>query len=73
MKKLEKMYDKFYDLRDKEEDEEAEKYYKNILLKHYGTNAKCPHCYNYLLKSDLREYTYLCILCDENFYKGEER
>ena len=59
-----------------------EKYYneKNIIkkyiLKHkiyknYGTNKKCPKCNHKLLISDLKEYQYLCLNCDENFYDFE--
>ena len=31
----------------------------------------CPHCSSYLFKSDLPQYDYVCIDCDENFYKSE--
>ena len=32
---------------------------------------RCPRCRGILLDSDLPEYTYLCPLCDENFYEFE--
>lgn len=36
-----------------------------------GLTHRCPHCGHALVESDLPEYTYLCPLCDENFYKFE--
>ena len=44
---------------------------KRKLFKQYGTNKKCPKCNHPLLTSDLEEYTYLCLNCDENFYSVE--
>lgn len=31
------------------------------------TDKKCPHCGRYLFKSDLPQYDYVCVECDENF------
>lgn len=35
------------------------------------TNKKCPKCGEQLNKSDVKGYDYVCLECDENFYKGE--
>ena len=35
------------------------------------TNKKCPHCDAILYCSDLPEYDYVCIECEENFYECE--
>lgn len=59
--------DKYYN----EENEEKQNEIYQQLCNKYGTNKNCPHCNNQLLKSDLPDYKYLCILCDENFYDIE--
>ncbi len=41
------------------------------LYRNYGTNKNCIKCGNQLLVSDLKEYKYLCLECDENFYEFE--
>lgn len=41
------------------------------LYKKYGTNRKCCKCGKQLLESDLRDYKYLCLYCEENFYEFE--
>lgn len=63
MSKYQKLLEKYYDLQDATTKEE--------LIKKYGTDKKCPKCNAILLKSDLKEYKYLCIECDENFYDIE--
>ena len=35
------------------------------------TDKQCPHCGCYLFKSDLPQYDYVCVDCDENFYECE--
>ena len=35
------------------------------------TNKKCLHCQSTLFKSDLPQYDYVCVECDENFYECE--
>ncbi len=35
--------------------------------------AKCPRCGWPLLKSDLVDYDFVCMNCDENFYRFEVR
>lgn len=35
------------------------------------TAAKCPRCGEFLFKSDLPQYDYVCFVCDENFYDCE--
>ena len=63
MSKYQKLLEKYYDLQNTVT--------KKELIKKYGTNKKCPECNANLLKSDLKEYKYLCIECDENFYNIE--
>ena len=41
------------------------------LYSKYGTNKKCLKCGRQLLISDLKQYKYLCLNCDENFYSFE--
>ena len=31
----------------------------------------CPKCKINLIKSDVKEYDFLCVKCDENFYNCE--
>ena len=63
MKKYQKLLEKYYNLQDTTIKEE--------LIKKYGTDKKCPKCNAILLKSDLKEYKYLCVECNENFYNIE--
>ena len=35
------------------------------------TNKECPRCGRLLYHSDLIDYSYVCIHCDENFYNME--
>ena len=35
------------------------------------TDAKCPKCGQPLYYSDLMDYEYVCVQCDENFYSIE--
>lgn len=37
----------------------------------YGTDKKCFRCGSQLLISDLKQYEYLCLECNENFYSFE--
>lgn len=36
-------------------------------------NKHCPHCGCFLYKSDVDQYDYVCVDCDENFYECEVR
>lgn len=51
--------------------EELRKRVKQKIYQKYETNRHCIKCGNKLLVSDLKEYKYLCLECDENFYKFE--
>ena len=51
--------------------EELRKRVKQKIYKKYETNRHCIKCENKLLVSDLKEYKYLCLECDENFYEFE--
>ena len=42
-------------------------------LKYFKTEKECLHCGNKLYKSDLKDYTYVCYECEENFYEFETR
>ena len=36
-----------------------------------NTDKECPRCGCFLLESDLPQYDYVCMECDENFYECE--
>ncbi len=38
------------------------------IVKELLTDKKCPHCDALLYLSDLPDYEYVCIECEENFY-----
>lgn len=44
---------------------------RDNITKKYGVKKYCGNCNHELIKSDLREYTYLCLECDENYYEFE--
>ena len=44
---------------------------KQKIYQKYVTNRHCTKCGKPLLVSDLKEYKYLCLECDENFYAFE--
>ena len=49
-------------------------HYVNSLI--YTTNRfdpkrKCPHCGRHVLLSDLKDYSFQCPFCDEDFYSFE--
>lgn len=41
------------------------------IVKELLTDKRCPHCDAPLYCSDLPEYDYVCIECEENFYECE--
>ena len=41
------------------------------IVKELRTDKKCPHCDASLYCSDLPQYDYVCIECEENFYECE--
>lgn len=45
--------------------------YAITLCNKYATSAKCPKCGHYLYTSDLSNYAFVCLKCDENFYSVE--
>ena len=65
MKKYITLLEQYYYERNKTHDLEEQ------LYKNYGTNRKCCKCGKQLLESDLRDYKYLCLYCEENFYEFE--
>lgn len=64
-------YNKKLERYEYEDDDSKREKLKEELVKEYGTNKKCPKCGDILLKSDLKEYSYLCLECNENFYSME--
>ena len=62
-----KMLDEFYDAPTREIHEKI----KKELLEKYNTGKRCFRCNSPLLPSDLKDYTYLCLECDENMYEFE--
>ena len=67
MSKYSTLLKKYYDTEDTQKIQEI----KNALFEQFATDKKCCKCSSPLLKSDLKEYKYLCIECDENFYNFE--
>lgn len=63
----EKLLEKYYS----EENEKEKQLLEQELYKEYGTDEKCFRCGNRLLVSDLKQYKYLCLSCDENMYEFE--
>ena len=61
------LLEQYYEIDD---DIEREKF-EQILYQKFGTDKKCFRCGNQLIVSDLKEYKYLCLNCDENFYEFE--
>lgn len=43
----------------------------SAIVEEITTNKKCPRCGEILYCSDLPEYDYVCVECDENFYECE--
>lgn len=41
------------------------------IIEECRTDKECPHCGCFLFKSDLPQYDYVCVECDENFYSVE--
>lgn len=54
-----------------EDNEDKLKQIEHNLYSKYGIDKKCFRCGSQLLISDLKDYKYLCINCDENFYEFE--
>ena len=55
---------------DDENDDELVIIVHNI-VKELLTDKRCPHCDAPLYLSDLPQYDYVCIECEENFYECE--
>lgn len=64
-------YNSLLDIYYNEENKEERKEIAKIIYNFYGVEEKCPRCHNKLFKSDLEDYSYLCLDCDENFYSIE--
>lgn len=41
------------------------------IVEEITTDKKCPRCGSNLYCSDIEEYDYVCVECDENFYNCE--
>lgn len=46
-------------------------YAVHSIVKDIETDKKCPSCGSMLYCSDLPEYDYVCVECEENFYDCE--
>lgn len=68
-----KKYNKLLKQYEKEENKNKRRYLKKIIYKKYSTNVKCFRCGKNLLISDLKDYDYLCLNCNENMYSFEAR
>lgn len=66
-RRYKKLLDQYYE----EENEDKQYKLEHQLHNKYGTNKKCAKCGKQLLISDLKQYKYLCLNCDENFYSFE--
>lgn len=42
-------------------------------LRRYSTNVKCPKCNRNLTLSIIKDYSFTCLNCEEDFYKMEVR
>lgn len=62
-----KQLDNYYN----EDNETQREIIKEQLHKRFGVDKKCKKCRDKLLKSDIADYSYLCLSCDENFYSFE--
>lgn len=67
-RRYKQLLDQYYELQNDNKDTQR---IEQKLYQRYGTNKYCPKCNNQLLVSDLKQYRYLCIKCDENFYSFE--
>ena len=61
---MNELLDKFYNTDDEEERENI----KEKLIKRYGVKRYCHCCGTEVIKSDLPQYPYLCLECDENMF-----
>lgn len=68
---MKRRYNQLLDEYYKADDEDKIKLIKDKLYQKYGTNKKCFRCGCQLLVSNLKQYKYLCLNCDENFYEFE--
>jgi acetyl-CoA carboxylase beta subunit len=65
--KLTKMLEQLDDTTDAKKQEELKQKIFNI----FGTDKKCFRCKSQLLISDLKNYSFLCLKCDENMFNFE--
>lgn len=56
-----------------EENDDALVIIVHNIVKELLTDKRCPHCDAPLYCSDLPQYDYVCIECEENFYECEVR
>jgi hypothetical protein len=54
-----------------EENDDALVIIVHNIVKELLTDKRCPHCDAPLYCSDLPQYDYVCIECEENFYECE--
>ena len=56
---------------DNDEEDDTLNIIVHNIVKELKTDRKCPRCNAQLYCSDLHEYEYVCVECDENFYEME--
>lgn len=66
-RKYKQLINKYYE----EENKKSKERIKEKLYKRYGTNKYCYSCHQEVLISDLKQYKYLCLNCDENLFSFE--
>lgn len=52
-------------------DSKERRFILDNIYRKFGTNRKCFRCCTRLVISDLPQYDYLCLQCDENFFYCE--
>ena len=68
---MKKTYNQLLEEYYKADDEDRRIKLKEKIYQKYSINRYCRKCGKQLLVSDLKQYKYLCLNCDENFYEFE--
>ena len=68
---MESKYATYQRLLAEDKEEQAYNYFCDVLMPDFGTTKYCPYCERMLLITDLPQYDYVCLSCDENFYECE--
>ena len=68
---MKRRYNQLLDRYYNEENEDRKNQLKEKIYQKYSINRYCKKCAKQLLISYLKEYKYLCLECEENFYEFE--